>query len=245
MKSHAVTSLLRVTVMAAAVTPWMPASAQGAQDEWWQYELTPYLWAAGVDGHARLGPLSLDSSTSFSDILSNLDFAAMGAFEARKGRWGIVTDLMYIKLSDEGLGPRGRGELEVTQKLFGLGGAWRALEGGGPGARGAGLRYQSIKPRIELPAGSRERTKDAVDPFIGVRGTYPLDARWSLVGYADVGTYSGGDYAWQVAAGANYAFSDTRIIKFGYRRLKTKYSKDEFEIDTTLDGLYVGLGFRF
>lgn len=244
MKSHAARLLFRIPVTAALLSCTL-ANAQDTPDDKWHYEVTPYVWAAGVDGNTRLGPLSFDSSTSFSDILSNLDIAAMGAFEARRGRWGVVADLFYIKLSDDDRGPRGRLELEVTQQIYGLGGAWRALEGPAPVDLIAGLRYQSIKPRIEAPERSRERTRDAIDPFIGVRGSYPLDARWTLVGYADVGTFDGGDYAWQLLAGANYALSSTKTIKFGYRRFKTKYSKDEFEIDTTLYGLYVGLGFRF
>lgn len=41
-----------------------------------------------------------DVNMDFSDIASDLDFAFMGAFEARYGRWGILTDVNYAETSD-------------------------------------------------------------------------------------------------------------------------------------------------
>jgi len=45
--------------------------------------------------------------------------------------------------------------------------------------------------------------------------------------------------------GASYAWRPDRAIKFGYRQLKTKYSGERIEVDTTMQGLYIGVGFRF
>jgi len=218
-----------------------PAYAQSAADEQWHYELTPYAWGVATTTTARLGPLSIDTSASFSDLLSNLDFALAGWFEARKGRWAVVFDGFYAKISDS----KGNVEAKVTEELYGLGGAWRALEGPIPVDLIAGLRYNYIKPTIETPAISRSRSKDAFDPLIGVRGQLPLSQHWSLIGYGDVGTFNGHPYAWQLLAGANYAYSDTRIVKFGYRRYRIKFSENDFEIRNTLEGFYLGLGFGF
>lgn len=91
----------------------------------------------------------------------------------------------------------------------------------------------------------RGESKDALDPYVGGRGHYPLDPRWTLVGYLDVGAFDGSDYAWQLLVGASYAWRPDRAIKFGYRQLKTKYSGERIEVDTTMQGLYIGVGFRF
>jgi len=236
-------------VAAGAIFCTDPAAAQGqaqaqGQDVW-QYEVSPYLWAAGVDGTTRVGTLSVNSSQSFSDLLSEIDIGLMGAFEARKGRWGIVFDSIYLKLSSDAKTANGTVNVKLVQQLYALGAAWRMVEGEAPIDLIAGMRYNYLKPRLELGGASVEQRKDALDPYIGVRGSYPLDARWSLIGYLDVGTYSGSDYAWQMLAGASYAWQQDRSIKFGYRRFQTKYSNNALEVDTTMQGLYFGAGFRF
>lgn len=129
--------------------------------------------------------------------------------------------------------------------MYSLGGFWRALEGATPVDLIAGVRYNYLKPRIEAAGSSVEQSKDTVDPFVGVRGRFPLNEHWSLVGYVDVGTYGGSDVAWQILAGADYIIDAKKSVKFGYRRLETKYSKDAFDMDTTTHGLYLGMGFRF
>lgn len=235
------TSAFISSVAAMLLSDIPPAYAQSAADAQWQYEFTPYLWASAVSTTARIGPLSVHTSTSFSDLLSDVNLALSGWFEARKGRWGVVFDGFYARLSDS----QGNVHVKVTQQLYGLAGAWRAVEGRTPVDVMAGLRYNYIKPTIETPTVGKAQSKDALDPFIGVRGRLPLSERWSLVGYADVGTFNGGDYAWQLLAGADYAYRDTRTVKLGYRRYKIKSSDNDFEITNTMQGLYIGLGFKF
>jgi len=36
---------------------------------------------------------------SFSDVIDNLDIALMGIIEARKGRYGIFSELFYVGIS--------------------------------------------------------------------------------------------------------------------------------------------------
>ena len=59
-----------------------PAVAQAGD---WQYELTPYLFAAGMKGDVQSGTLpKVTTDVSFSDILDVLDFGAMG--RSKRGR---------------------------------------------------------------------------------------------------------------------------------------------------------------
>jgi len=231
---------------AACLCAGTAAHAQNASAERWQFEASPYLWLAGVDGSIRVGDRSLDTSQSYDDILSDLDFGAMGTFEARKGRWAIFFDGVYTKVSDDAQSARGPVNGRLIQQIYSLGAAWRALEQGPTTVDVlGGLRYNYVKPRIEVAGTRTEEHKDALDPFIGIRGTYPVSPRWSLVGYADVGTISGGDVSWQLYAGANYAIDDSKTFKIGYRRLQGDYDTGDIDIDTTLQGVYVGVGFLF
>lgn len=67
-----------------------------ASDDSWHYEASPYLWASGVDGTTRLGGTTVNTSSGFSDLLSDVDFGLTAAFDARRGRWGILFDGIYI-----------------------------------------------------------------------------------------------------------------------------------------------------
>ncbi len=80
-------------------------SAKPSTDEW-QYSITPYLWLPAMDGNLRYGPpaaggatpnVSVDADT----ILGALDFAFMFTADARKGKWSIATDLIYLDLSSD------------------------------------------------------------------------------------------------------------------------------------------------
>src|SRR6187455_3532424 len=82
------------------------ARAQAADSNKWKFELTPYLWGAGMSGTVSVNDRPSDGlvvEQSFSDILNVLQFALMGSFEARKGRWGAFTDGVYFKVDDEGV----------------------------------------------------------------------------------------------------------------------------------------------
>ena len=63
------------TVLAAAV----------AQADRWQFELTPYVWIPGLDGHATVRCMDSSGDLSVGDVLDmvdSLDGAFTGHFEA-------------------------------------------------------------------------------------------------------------------------------------------------------------------
>lgn len=70
----------------------------------WQFSVMPYLWLPGVSGKLNYGPpprgggtanVSVDAAT----LLDNLDLAFMIAGEARKDRWLVATDIIYLDFS--------------------------------------------------------------------------------------------------------------------------------------------------
>ena len=83
----------------------MHAVAQSGEDRW-VFSLTPYLWLPSMEGSLRYGPpptggSAPNVSVDAEDILSSLDFAFMFTADARKGRWSILTDFMYVSLSSD------------------------------------------------------------------------------------------------------------------------------------------------
>lgn len=243
-------------VMAGLATP-LPAAEETA----WEYEFTPYAWAAGLDGRVRLTgllPGGIPVEQSFSDILDRLDLGLMGALEARKGRWGLLFDGVYFSVSDRGglSGPIGAVELAgkatVTQQAYALAGTFRVVnEAGRFIDLVGGLRFNSVEWDVRLdaslpvlPDGSRRinATERWTDPYFGARIQQSLGNRWTLVGYADVGGFGiGSDLSWQLLAGANYAFKPNLTGKLGYRHVQNDYEEDGFLYDMASSGFYLGL----
>src|SRR5215831_8415615 len=62
----------------------------------WEFSLTPYLWLPHVDASMRYEtPGSGGSPVSLTNLLQHLNAALFLSGEARKGRWGLATDLVY------------------------------------------------------------------------------------------------------------------------------------------------------
>src|SRR5687767_2082636 len=77
-------------------------SVARAEDTPWQFSISPYLWLPSVD--TELGvegvPVGAESNSNASDVLDMLDFAMLVSGEARKGKFAVLYDVQYLKLSD-------------------------------------------------------------------------------------------------------------------------------------------------
>jgi len=260
LSGHPLTSAaVGMTLIACGVV-----NAQTAEDAGsavWRYELTPYLWAAGLDGSVRIDDkpaTGLAVEQSFSDILKILDFGFMGAFEATSGDYGVLFDGVYLGVADEGdmSGPLGftslSGEAKLTQQVYAVAGTYRMIDAGDVVDLVGGLRYNSVKwdvkigasvPVLSAPDRRFSRSESWVDPYVGARIRKPLDEGWALVGYADIGGLGvGSDLSWQAIAGADYDFRPDMSAKFGYRYISTDYDDGGFTYDVASAGLYLGMG---
>ena len=75
-----------------------PALAEEALSDDWTFSASIYMWGAGIDGETATGD---DFDVKFKDILDNLDFTFMGDFGVNKGKWGLLTDVIYMDIKDE------------------------------------------------------------------------------------------------------------------------------------------------
>jgi hypothetical protein len=245
-----------------AQTAW----GQGADDRnSWKFEIAPYLFASSLNGTVGLRGVQADVDMPFEDIFDRLDKALMLFATAEKNDWLYMFDGMYIKLEDErarswsGLaGNTNTGELKVNLKeeVYSLS-AGRRIGGAGPAKlhlMGV-ARYTNVEPQLSLsvttggsllPSGARSvsGSYDWWDAAIALRFVTPFAEKWDFSAYGDVGA-GGSDLTYQFLAGVNWRFSKTFSGKFGYRYLKTDYSKDDFKYDMAMSGLFAGLGIRW
>jgi hypothetical protein len=223
----------------------------------WKFQLTLYGWATSLDGEVGVRGLDpVDVDVSFKEILENLDGAVMGSFYATNGRFVVLTDLVWAKISDEvDVGPFG-GTVSFEQRQLiasAVGGYVLPLDV--PGLQlspVAGIRYNRLKAEVEfnpalLPVTFEEEgTKNWVDPIVGALAHYDFDENWFVNLYADVGGFGvGSDLTAQGFASIGYRWSDTISTAVGYRVLYTDYDKDGFVYNMTQHGPYMGLGIHF
>ena len=225
---------------------------QGSSGKW-EFTVAPYLWLAGISGTVGVRGLTTDVDASFSDILNTLNFGFMGVFEARKNKFFLATDLMYLSIGETKTttGPL-FSSLKVDQKTFMLspvaGYRLIAKEGASLDAI-AGIRFWHTSTRLEaapkLLAGRvEESSKNWTDVIVGLRGQAHVSRIFSVMGRADVGG-GGSDYTYQLFGGVGIDVSKKATLIAGYRDLFIKYTRGDFLFDGSIRGALLGVAFRF
>jgi hypothetical protein len=127
----------------------------GKDPNGWSFMLEPYGWAMGLDGDVDVKGLpAVNIDIDAKKILQHLDWGIFARGEIRKGRWGLLGDGFYAKLS--GVGDLGgvlysSGSLTVKQGLAQLALAYRIIDD----RRGfldfyAGARYNYLGVSVSL-----------------------------------------------------------------------------------------------
>lgn len=221
------------------------AKAQNAPDRW-TVELTPYLWAAGLDGNTAADDTGSEIDTDYKFFsLDNLDFALGTAVEARKGRWGVLGDAMYVEFSDE-FDRAPSSEVELSGGVFDLVGSM-AASNGRPLDLLFGLRYVALKTTVDLPPVPRATARESwLDPLVGLRYTHIFNERWSVALRGDIGGFGvASDLATNVSAMFGWHLSDKLTLRGGYRLLQMDFDGDDLVLDATLQGYVLGASWAF
>jgi hypothetical protein len=213
-----------------------------------EYELTPYLWAATVDGTLAVGGDSssaIDSGYNFFS-LDNLDGVASATFTARGHQWGFLFDYLYVAYEDtlfEGsviqLKPRLEGRISELAATYQPSYINDFLFLGG-------IRRQDIEVELTYLNRTPQDSVDWIDPFVGVIYSPALTKRVSLSLRGDIGGFGiESERALNAEAMLRYQFSKTFSFKFGYRYIEVEFKENDFIYDISLDGFQFGLGIRF
>ena len=252
-----------MTVLLAGAALAMGATRAGAAESapgsGWKYTADIYLYAAGVGGQTKSGG---DVDIGFGTLVKDLDMGFMGRFGARKGKWSLKADVIYLDVSQDNSGQLTfPGNINVaTYSTVELKG-WIVTPYAGYNLvdteKGsldviAGARYLYLKASLDLTAvalgtAGYARISDSGSVWNGiggVQGRLNLAPRWYVPYYADVGTGQS-KLTWQLFAGVGYQFKSFDAIA-GYRYMdwRSKSSASVFE-DLNLSGPLVGVKFAF
>lgn len=228
---------------------------QAAADDEWQFQFTPYLWLAGLHGTTGTNARQVGVDASFGDVFDKLKFALMGTFEARRGKFGIVTDFQYVSLDDDEAtpGPLYSGvDARVKTFIFDPEVAYRLIADPEKGAFldvMGGIRVVKVSTELTfftgfLPGFQLDASRTWVDGVVGMRAKAHLSPKVFVVGKFDVGG-GGSNFTYQLLAAGGYQIRPTIALLFGYRALDINYRKDNFVYDTNQRGPILGVGFKF
>jgi len=267
--------VVRMLATSAVMGLLFAAPARAAEDPYdgnWHFDFAPYLWLPSLDGTLRfdLPNGSPNVNVSAGAILEELDFAFMGAGDARKGNWSIFTDFIYLDLSTDNAtvrsvsGPGGVVEIPINVNtrsgmkgfLWTLAASYTLLRG--PGASldvFAGFRDAQLKPFLDWDfagplgffpqTGSTSDTYVVWDGIIGLKGKIRLSqsGTWFIPYYADVG-WGSSSSTWQALIGVGYAF-DWGDMHLTYRHLHYNTDANRVIDDLSLSGPTLGATFHF
>lgn len=208
----------------------------------WSFHLTPYVWAAGMDGTIGVAGRDLSVDASFSDLVDFVDTGGAIRFEARKGRWGGFADYFAVTLEDDQTLPIGTIRTESKQRIVEAGATYRIAD---RIELLGGLRYQSLENDIDFPLIGRRSSDDSwTDGFVGARWTPVASDKWAVWLRGDIGAGQS-DVTWLASAGAGYRFNKTVGALIAYRHLQTDYEDGDFKWDIAQTGLGVGIDFAW
>lgn len=243
-------------VAGAAASAAVTAQSAEPAASGWEFAVTPYLWASGTkaDIDTPQGE-EINVDESFIDILGNLKFAMMGAFEAKHGRFVISNDLMFLSLGSDADGHIGPIPVDADADLRLL--ATTHLLGYRVVDQGplfldvfAGARITSVKVDLDLDIGpltvERDRKKTDIGPVIASRFRAPLGERWGVAIYGDLGGFGvTSDLSWQLLGTVQYVLSERWQLAAGWRHFSAKQSKGDWDVHLRLDGPILGATYRF
>lgn len=226
----------------------------------WQFKAELYGWLPTIEGTLPTGD---DIEITIDEIIDNLDFTFMGVFQARRDKWAVVADAVYLKLSADKAGvttiPIGpfdvptRVDFGVEMKawIVNLAGSYRIHQADRFDVQVlAGARYLSLDVGAELDTSLIPGEKivdgrdDVWDAIIGVRGLADLSDKWWLTYRFDIGT-GDSDLTWNASVQFGRKF-DWGSLALGYRYLHYDFAPD-FKLMKDLDvyGPVIGAAWEF
>ena len=274
------TIALLVAAMGAAMS-MLPslASAQSVavsatREDEWQFGAFVYGFYPTIGSKVTFrNGQSSDVTVDAKDIFNNLRFAVLGSFEARKGQWGLFTDLMYMdvgaykdRFHNMAIGGIGlpadvsaSANFDLKATVWTLAATYRLVSAQDAALDlFAGARLLDLQEELDwtlngnigqIPAPGRAGTQSAKDHFtdgiVGVKGrlAFGPELKWFVPYYGDIGT-GDSDLTWQAMGGLGYAFSWGEIMG-GYRYLDYQFKSDSKADNLSLSGPMLGVAFHW
>lgn len=242
-----------------------------ANDNDWQFEVTPYLWAVAQNGDTGVRNVKdsdidliteLDMSTS--DILKNLDSGFLLNASAKNDKWLLFIDTIYMKvgIDKNGAGISGIGNNKVKvsarEQLIDMVAGYNVYQTKNSDLYlYGGMRYADVETSItadftplgipSLNFNKKVTVGDTwVDPLVGAYSNWQVSKNLAVMSRFEVGGFGvGSDNSWLIAVGLNQTLNKNWSLKYSYRYLAIDYDDNDFVFDVDSNGLLIGATYTF
>ena len=263
--------LVAISVLAMGVAP--PAHAQSGDT--WEFQALVYAYVPDIGGTTRFpaGDGGTTITVPSDAIVDSLDFAFMATFEARKGRYGVFTDVMYLDAGGSSTGSRDIAigdreipagvtadlDLDMKATSWTLAGEYVLVDTPQHTLSAlAGTRLLDLEQKLgyDLSAdvgplagpgrsGEIEVHSTYWDAVVGLKGQFlsGAEGRWTLPYYVDVGTGES-DLTWQAFGGVGYRFGRGTVLG-GWRHVTYDFKSGSTVEGLDLDGPMLGVSFHW
>jgi hypothetical protein len=273
------TTLTAACLLAIGMVGTLPAPAQAqATSDNWRFEATVYGWFPAISADMTFAipggnSIGTNQDMSASDVLDALKFAFFASFEAKKGKYGLWTDIVYADLGGTKVGVRNfdGGRLPVPVDLnSNLSVDMKSLVWTVAGTYSlaaspeytvdvlGGARLLDMTNTLDFAfsagpegnplrgrSGSSEISVNFWDAVVGLKGraNFGADRKWFIPYYVDVGTGQS-KLTWQLNAGVGYRYSWGSVIGT-WRYLDYSFDSDRAIESMSFNGPTIGVAFQF
>jgi len=241
-----------------AVPAAAPANSATAPSDPWHAGFTGYIWFPGVHGVTGNLNHEVPFRASAGDLLSHFRFGLMGTLEAQRGRFVLLTDLMWVRLQanhQKALPYPGLPELSAQVK------AWEFIITPEFGYRFVdgekikvdalgGLRYWHVGSSLHFTPSllglNFSGSLDFADPLMGARIQFPLSPKLLVTIMGDAGGWgAGAQLDYDIVGAIGYKLNPKFTMGVGYRYLYVDYHPGNFLYQVAMSGPGVYLTYNF
>jgi outer membrane protein OmpA-like peptidoglycan-associated protein len=243
-------STLASATAAMLIASTAATTAQAAEKEW-EFEVTPYLWGAGIDADAVVNGQPVRVDASFSDILDVMEFGGGLLMRAERNHWVLWTQFDYIATSTDKLdNPPENGSLDVdtTMVTAGFGRNFESSNGRRSVDVLLGARYLSLENTLQFATlGTFSRDRSYTDPVIIVRPSFQLSERWRFNPTFSFGSGGDSETTYELQPQIQFQMSEHAALRFGYRKLYYEIENISTgnSFDGSFQGPFIGIGMTF
>jgi outer membrane protein OmpA-like peptidoglycan-associated protein len=252
----------------------MPGMALASEQEGWQFELSPYIWAFGLDGEVSTNRGDANFSQDFSDISDNLDGGGSALFAGSYNRIVFMAQYDFADLQlngddfDDRLdaylpGARVRGDFDTTIMTGGVGYRFDTFGDNSwidvmvsvrdiqldTDLRLTGFPVVNPGPNPDTVNVSGEA--EATDTLLMLRPSIRISERWRFNPTMSYAVAGDSDTHYELSPQFQYQFSDSFALRLGYRSLNydiengNEGNENYRRFDGDISGLMVGVGWVF
>jgi len=249
---------MRMVGMAATALLLAGSAGYAAEPKGWKFELTPYVWMAGMSGDITVNGHYAEFDKSASDLLKGLDVGGSLFATVQYDRFVLWGQVDYFSLSTDQLDvedqPQG-GKLDA-KTLIGEAAVGYQIDGWAEGQTFdimVGARVLNMKNDLTVyNKGEFSKETTVTDPILVVRPSLPIfPSMISGLRFNPTFAIGGGgdsDFVYELFPELQYNITESMSARLGYRTVGYKFKGEhntDNELNFKLSGLIVGLGLMF